>query len=378
VRGALGSCTDAAGIAWLELQQDGTGARLRCEFPSACCGPASGTELALVAAGASRRVGMLAADLDADGRDEIVLQWQDGRVDVIRAPADASNIAVAATNRFDDRFAAPPAVADVDANGTLEILALGSLAMHVLSLSTAEQFGWPYTFAVDPRLGVETDAGTGAGTPLAADLDGDGRLEVLAVLPGGALLVWDASGVRRPWLEVALPAVARTSAVLQPAAAPPGLEIAALGQAMHVQDWVAETESLVTVVSAQVVRWRWPAAGSAAWTELGGGPGHGFRVAGAGEPVVSANDPGLPTFTLGPNPAAGEARARVELTSPAQVECAVYNLEGELVQRAGRAGGAGEIVEFAFDLNGMASGVYLVRMQVSPGGVRVRPLAVAR
>ena len=92
----------------------------------------------------------------------------------------------------------------------------------------------------------------------------------------------------------------------------------------------------------------------------------------------SANDAGLTSFAIGPNPAAAEVRARISLTAPATVRCRLFTLEGEAVRDSERDGAPGTIVEIPIDLRGLASGTYLAQMELSTGGRRVRPLAVRR
>jgi hypothetical protein len=68
----------------------------------------------------------------------------------------------------------------------------------------------------------------------------------------------------------------------------------------------------------------------------------------------------------------------VRLTSPARVHCRLFDLEGEMVGEKSSPGVPGSIVEFTFDLHGVASGTYLVQLELSTGGRRTRPLVVTR
>ena len=158
----------------------------------------------------------------------------------------------------------------------------------------------------------------------------------------------------------------------------PGLELAALGRFAVSQRYLAEPESLVTAARTEIAVWRLPVAGAVAWGEWGGGPGHAF-FDGLSRPVQSApNDVALSSFAVGPNPAGAEARARVTLTAAARVRCRLFTLEGEAVRESEREGAPGTIVEIPIDLRGLASGTYLVQLELSTGGRRVRPLAVGR
>ena len=93
---------------------------------------------------------------------------------------------------------------------------------------------------------------------------------------------------------------------------------------------------------------------------------------------TTPNDTDLGSFGVGPNPATDEVRVRVRLTAPALVRCRVFDLEGEIVRETSRPGVPGSIVEFAFDLHGLASGPYLAQLELSTGGRRTRPFVVTR
>lgn len=382
VRVALGDCSDTAALAWVEFERQGRRVRLRTAVVPDCCGGAAAT---LVDLGErdSQQVVLLAGDLDNDGSEEIVLQWENAGIEVVHEPSSASG-GVRGRSLFADHYSAPPALADTDGNGTLEILCRGARAMHVLSSTGASMPGWPYVFAADPQLEIEaalerggTRMAAGGGTPLVADLDGDGRPEILAVHNGGALLAWDASGHRRRELEMALPAPAAYSALLADLDGGPGIELVASAEVEELSDFSAAAESSSVARSTQLASWRWPSGQTVAWGTWGGAAGHGFRTV-PGALRQSANDPELASFVVAPNPAGDVARARIELTSSARVVCSLYNLEGERVHEAARDGGPGQVIEFEIDLRGVASGVYLARMQVTPGGTRVRPLVVHR
>jgi len=109
---------------------------------------------------------------------------------------------------------------------------------------------------------------------------------------------------------------------------------------------------------------------------LGGGPGHGFRDDGTRIVQPQPNAPGVPSFAVGPNPADEELRARVELTSGATVSCRLFDVEGQIVHAEQRTGGAGAILEFRLDCRPLASGIYLLQMNVPGAGGRTTPVAV--
>jgi hypothetical protein len=251
--------------------------------------------------------------------------------------------------------------------------------LHVLSATGAEMSGWPYPFRSEASLEHEPQPGRGAGSPLAADLDGDGQSEIFLQLPGGALLVWDARGHRRRDLEAALPARAESTpllADLDPTAV--GLELASLGHFDAARGHRAGSDSLITAPHTELAIWSWSRAAGLEWGELGGAGTHSFHSTSERHVRTAPNDAGLSSFVVGPNPATDRVQARVQLTAPARVRCRLFNLEGEKVLEASSDGVAGTIVELTFDVGRLASGVYLVQMELSTGGRRTRPVAVTR
>jgi hypothetical protein len=247
-----------------------------------------------------------------------------------------------------------------------------------MSLTGAALAGWPHRLEPEPGLRPAPAPGRGAGSPLAADLDGDGAPEVLVHLAGGALRVSSAGGVRRRELEAALPAWAASSPILADLdPAQPGLEMAAFGSFLALRG-AAGPDSLDLARVAEIATWSLPAVRSVPWGEWGGGPGHAFRADSDAGVQPTPNDAALPSFAVGPNPAATSLQARVRLTSPARVRCRIFDLEGEVVAERSADGLAGTIVEFTFDVGRLAAGVYLAQMEVSSGGSRTRPVVVRR
>lgn len=151
------------------------------------------------------------ADLDGDGRQEIVLGSLDGRVYVYRANGDLLWSRYLDTDTPAGSIQSAPAVADIDRDGRLDVV-IGSDSGYVFAFSAdgSLKSGWPqFTgWNADHAAGkCATDACTGVvAAPTLADLDGDGTLEVVVgsyshrmyawnylgqVLPGWPVDVWD-------------------------------------------------------------------------------------------------------------------------------------------------------------------------------------------
>jgi hypothetical protein len=360
-------------VAWVEADTLAQRARLR--HLAFCCDSVPHVDLPSTAAPPYR---MIAGDLDGDGSDEVVLLDDAGALFHATSPRPGVLVVQPMADVHDSGFS-PLAAADLDADGALEILAVGANAMHVLSFSGAAKAGWPDSFARDPALANEPEAGRGAGTPLVADLDQDGASEVLAHLAGGALRFWGRDGRRRGDLETALPATAVASALVADLDGDGRAELAALGRFSRLVSYRAPSEDLVLEPRTELGIWRsGMIVRDVAWGELGGNSRHDFHAARPGSIRPRPNDAALPSFVVAPNPASKLLQARVELTAPATVRCGLFNLEGEIVAEHSRAGSTGEIVEFTFDVSRLASGIYLARLELSTGGTRLRPVAIRR
>ncbi|MBK8978988.1 MAG: VCBS repeat-containing protein [Planctomycetes bacterium] len=115
--------------------------------------------------------GVALADLDRDGRLEIIRPSTDGQVYVFRHDGTALPGWPVATVGFSQEA---PAVADLDGDGSLEIL------VNTRGLTSG---GRAYVFHADGTLAAgwpkNLNNNNTPGAPVAADLDGDGRLEVL-------------------------------------------------------------------------------------------------------------------------------------------------------------------------------------------------------
>ena len=122
---------------------------------------------------------------DAIEASELAIRYRDGSMATLRLPADAV---------FEDRA---PRFADLDGDGRDEII----LVKSTLSMGAALVAIDPGKPGTPPRIRAETPA---IGTPNrwlnpvgAGDVDGDGRVEVLAVITphiGGTLVAWRLQG----------------------------------------------------------------------------------------------------------------------------------------------------------------------------------------
>ncbi len=123
-------------------------------------------------------------DLDGDGRDEVLVPTYDpyavagrGVQGGLYAWTTHGELFPGWPVKLDLSFATPPALADVDGDGDLEIaIASGGVReLHLLHHDGFNAPGWPVSVAPIPSLNS---------APVLADVTGDGRPEVVAAVPG--------------------------------------------------------------------------------------------------------------------------------------------------------------------------------------------------
>jgi uncharacterized repeat protein (TIGR01451 family) len=143
------------------------------------------------------------ADLNRDGQLEIVVATHDGWIRAHKADKTllwAFNYTQGAT-----LFAGDPVIGDIDGNGTQEIV----FATYVPLLKDSDRDGPVGLWALEadgtvvPGFPLPVSTPGVRAAPTLADLDGDGKLEILAATRTGQIFVWDTSApyvpARLPW-----------------------------------------------------------------------------------------------------------------------------------------------------------------------------------
>ena len=183
----------------------------------------------------SEVAGVAAADLDGDGIDEVVLVRSNGGVEIFGG-GDRDDRPVTAS--MNDNLQSPT-IGDLDADGFLEVVVTGSQRLHAIRHDGLNQPDFPLSIPrnlglealtvpamlanLDGAAGQEVVLGTSSGlhgvaggelflpgfplatnggikfSPVAADLDGDGSLE-LGAATGVHVYVWEPSAFKTPYL----------------------------------------------------------------------------------------------------------------------------------------------------------------------------------
>ncbi len=310
--------------------------------------------------------------------DHIVISGEGGETLVITLTAAGEAKPVTHDLGLDGQTVLASAVADLDADGSNDLILVTETSIHAFNRNLAPLTGWSVTLL--DQFPLDGDTGF-AGGIIVFDGDGDGINEVWATTDGGHLIAFDARGNRLPrtpflWADRGI-----SRAIVGDAgelgrilwlADPGGRERAGLGQ---------------TAVHGAIVGFLTPAAAgkssnTSEWLGPAGGPRRNGPV---GEPIAIAGSPGedeQDRFIIYPNPARGDhAVFRFWAEAEGQARVTVFNIEGEIVGRVTDTVSAGAVAELNWALGNLAPGVYLCRFEV-PGVAgtvtRTERLAVER
>jgi M6 family metalloprotease-like protein len=325
----------------------------------------------------------VAADLDRDGKPDVVAADSSGMIhafSIVMAPhipgdppvsyASARELPGWPVRSSPSRGAVPEAsLGDLEGDGHPEVFHMGADArITAVHYSGSARSGYPLETA-QPFAAQDT---AGVWPPLIADVDSDGRLDVIPVVPDGRRPATRADGTVIPsFVELG-----------STAAGPPPMlvDLDGDGTAEWVETFDQGTQALMTVRSTAVpVR-----ASAVAWPQYRRGPTRdGFLPAG---PAPGDGTPILSEVYGYPNPSHGgttsihyrlgvAARAvRVRILDPAG-----NSLADLPTGPADWAGGSEHDVVWTHA--GMASGVYLCRIEAETGRgteVRFAKLAILR
>ncbi len=313
-------------------------------------------------------------DIDRDGVDELVLTV--GGVGLVYL---ADEIKGKVSIR--DRNISPPALADLDGDGILETFFRDDETVYIFTGFGVSERGWPLEFP-GPAEGLE-DRGAGLAQPLAADIDGDGDIEII-FNGAGAIYAMERSGK----ITGGYPLDGEGDRAVTPALleGEEGILLFAVGSWKRV-DGTGQFGPTAISDSTSITRY---STGVSAGDDISwpffrhdaGGSGRQAIPAAPGKPASFVDDR---SFICYPNPVRGESfTVRIEFEGPGEVTVRILNLEGEevTVLRERHPWTAGTVpFETTVPVGDMAGGVYFCHVDISGNGGKwsgARKIAVTR
>jgi M6 family metalloprotease-like protein len=246
---------------------------------------------------------------------------------------------------FSDTLVAGLGVGDPDGDGLPDVLAQDVRAgLYFVNRTGYPSPGWP-------RKGLAEDLRTWS-PPLALDVDGDGRSEVVGLNGSGVVAALRADGAQPEGWPLASGSGASGSPVAADLDADGMLELV-------VPDRFHRLFAYSLPAAA-------PAAGAIAWTMLGGDAGRSSAFALTATPVAPAAAAGplvRGSLKAYPNPARQRpVRFAYRLTEPADVEFRILDTSGHEVASFSRPGLQGENVQ-VWEPGDVPAGLYLARLR---------------
>lgn len=329
-------------------------------------------------------------DLDGDSHDEIVMTFPDGRVAIFEDDAGQTGSVKKTIVRLRGTNPSAPALGDIDGDGTLEIAVWDDEYMYLLKSNGRDATNWPQrimpvTVGEQPPGAVER----GLESPVIADVDGDGAIEVLYALQDGIIFGFEKSGAPVSGFPRVGPAGVTATPTVASLAGGAAFSLVTVGAIDAFRRIDTVTDSVVTspevTLSIQTLpgstyRDRW------FWALYQGDIARTGRAVKAGTLRTESRAVRGETFMVYPNPVAGkEVHARVSLNRRALVRVEIFNLEGERSFEREYEANPNGLIDTPFDeiidVTGLSSGVYFMRLHIDSAGEiesLVKPFAVRR
>ena len=257
----------------------------------------------------------------------------------------------------------PPAFADIDGDGTRDIVVFSGGRVCVYHTNGAVVDDFPVTLGSSSTI---------VSAPVIADVDGDGRPEIVAATSDGLIGAFTRQG---------------KMATGFPLSAGPGNQDVAVGT---LSPGTPATGKVLVVVSSQdggVHAWRTYTGSDAAadpWPQYQYDALHSGQLVAApqsGPPISSEFMPKDRVYNW-PNPVyTAKTYIRYYVSVSATVHIKIFTLTGDLVTELDGPGAGGLDNEVAWDVSGVQSGIYLARVEAdgpSTSQVRIVKIAVVR
>jgi len=291
--------------------------------------------------------GLATGDLDRDGESEIIAVRSEGEVAVWKLDGEPlPGWPVQASDGLEDA----PALGDLDDDGYLEVVVSGDNQIWAWNYNGSPVNDFPVTISRTKPVG------TLRSSPLLGDVNSDDSIDIVAGTPRGILVAHDRFGEPLDGWPLACAGGVNASPALVDVDGDGDIELLAGDETgwMYVWDLPAR-----------------PEFEQLPWPFWGRDVGHSGAFPGESLPPLPSAGELMPTAWVYnyPNPTRGSSTTiRYTLGQEAEVEIRIYDLAGDLVDELDGTGYAHTENEVEWDLAGVASGVYLCRVEASGGG----------
>lgn len=247
-----------------------------------------------------------------------------------------------------------PALADVDGDGSRDIVVFGARTVWALNLAGSPVDHFPVTLPI-------ADDDTIASAPVVADVNGDNIPDILGASRNGFVFAVSRTGTMVRGFPLQAGTGRQSLAVYDAAAG--GMPGASIALAVASESDGSVSAYLTALLSGPVLD------GARPWPQW---QRDASRSGLALEPISGAPH-SAEFFPPGrvynwPNPVYGQTTyIRFYLNSDARVEISVLDMAGDLVYRTETAGRGGMDHEVPWDVSGVQSGVYFARVKASGG-----------
>lgn len=305
------------------------------------------------------------ADLDQDGIDDIAVVTQTGQLNILTAEGIAYQ-----SDPVAGGASSSPVLADLDNDGFIEVLFGGQGRIWVFRFNGVLQNGGALSFP------LKDESGAIQAPPIIADINADNTLEILVGSPGGLIYGLTATGESLAGFPLAVPGPIQTSPLIDDLDNDSTLELVVFTTNGAIQLFHLENID-PSYTGNQII-----------WGQLGGNAGNAGKLL---QPRVA--DIETPTFTellppkrayVYPNPIRNgdQAKIRFYLSNSADIRATIYNPLGEQVDNLVHTNPLPNTEnEIAWDVTDYASGFYVCRLEASDGtqtDVRLIKIAIIK
>ena len=245
-----------------------------------------------------------------------------------------------------DSVALAPAVADIDGDGSRDIVVFGRTKIYALSRAGASLDHFP--------LSVPNT--TGLRTPLIGDVDGDGRVDIVGTSVDGLAFAYTRDGKTAPGFPLPVGTGEQSAALL---AVDGSIIFAVASGDGSISSWT--TGSYAGAVTSALLP----------WPQYGGDARHGsldLTSVGPGRAIASEFFPKDRAYNW-PNPVYnGITHFRYYVNENASVTIRVFDIAGDKVTELNAPGMGGMDNDVTWNVGGVQSGIYFARIEAVSGG----------